>query len=360
MEGACSLPETRLRGHASSPAYLAAQQSVRHHLSLNRLFERQQRPATDPGFGSYWTVNLEAPPGTKRPRKRGRTQKDLQPIPSHMLEKPAYIPVMPIRMEHSMPPSVPSPQHVIPPPLPPPPPAHREDGGHPPLQSTRLRPVDAHSFMTSAVRHSPYDDEDDDEMDWGPGGPQMISDEDFSDEDPAAHPPPTSFHHYSAPLSAASSSSTSTSYHRAANHSHSHSPVNHTPMVHVLAQHHSPPNRAGLHGVFSSSYQPPPPPPPPPEDPVIQKLKDEVEALKRHRSDQEALTIRLSNSLTRAETDAARAKQALKMAESRLEDETRRRIEAERAADEEARLRRHVEEQLRGYQLQRAGLSSPR
>lgn len=51
------------------------QQSVRHHLSLNRLFERQPRPVTDPGFGSYWTVNLAAPPGTKRPRKRGRTSK---------------------------------------------------------------------------------------------------------------------------------------------------------------------------------------------------------------------------------------------------------------------------------------------
>ncbi|KAJ7675341.1 hypothetical protein B0H17DRAFT_1081079 [Mycena rosella] len=51
-------------------------QSVRHHLSLNRLFERQPRPATDPGFGSYWTVNLAAPPGTKRPRKRGRPNKD--------------------------------------------------------------------------------------------------------------------------------------------------------------------------------------------------------------------------------------------------------------------------------------------
>ncbi len=49
---------------------------MRHHLSLNRLFERQPRPVTDPGFGSYWTVNLSAPPGTKRPRKRGRPNKD--------------------------------------------------------------------------------------------------------------------------------------------------------------------------------------------------------------------------------------------------------------------------------------------
>ncbi|KAJ7936478.1 fork head domain-containing protein, partial [Mycena leptocephala] len=31
--------------------------SVRHQLSLNRLFERQQRLVDDPGQGSYWTVN---------------------------------------------------------------------------------------------------------------------------------------------------------------------------------------------------------------------------------------------------------------------------------------------------------------
>lgn len=52
-----------------------AQQSVRHHLSLSRLFERKAKPVTEPGFGSYWTVNLDAPPGTKRPRKRGRQNK---------------------------------------------------------------------------------------------------------------------------------------------------------------------------------------------------------------------------------------------------------------------------------------------
>ncbi|KAF8346942.1 hypothetical protein F5887DRAFT_68303 [Amanita rubescens] len=65
---------------AKYPYYRTAgptwKQSVRHHLSLNRLFERQPRPVTDPGFGSYWTVNLSAPPGTKRPRKRGRPNKD--------------------------------------------------------------------------------------------------------------------------------------------------------------------------------------------------------------------------------------------------------------------------------------------
>ncbi|KAF8226283.1 hypothetical protein L208DRAFT_1407259 [Tricholoma matsutake] len=62
-------------------------QSVRHHLSLNRLFERQPRPVTDPGFGSYWTVNLAAPPGTKRPRKRGRPNKDAADTLSHPPKK---------------------------------------------------------------------------------------------------------------------------------------------------------------------------------------------------------------------------------------------------------------------------------
>lgn len=373
----------------------AWKQSVRHHLSLNRLFERQQRPATDPGFGSYWTVNLEAPPGTKRPRKRGRTQKDIiiQTNPGPMMERP-YMPMMPIRMEHHQPSPVPAPlitspppQRAVPPPLPPPP--RREDSSHsahgphsthpppPPVapsSSTRLRPVDAHSFQTSAVRGSPYDDDDDDEMDWGPGGPQTISDEDFSEDEPIVHS--SAYPHYQAPLSAASSSTASTGY-----HSSSHSPVTHSHSTHSHPSHanhavhsshpnhtnhtshpnHMPahqshqPGRSGLQGAFSSPYDPGVVSSA--HDPTVMRLRQEIEALKRHSSDQEALTIRLSNSLTRAETDAARAKQALKMAESRLEDETRRRVEAERAADEEARLRRMAEERLRSYQT-RFGLAA--
>ncbi|KAG6878128.1 hypothetical protein C0993_011842 [Termitomyces sp. T159_Od127] len=71
-------------------------QSVRHHLSLNRLFERQPRPVTDPGFGSYWTVNLSAPPGTKRPRKRGRPIKeapDGMPLPPKKRGRPRKSPL---------------------------------------------------------------------------------------------------------------------------------------------------------------------------------------------------------------------------------------------------------------------------
>lgn len=69
---------------------------MRHHLSLNRLFERQPRPVTDPGFGSYWTVNLSAPPGTKRPRKRGRQIKDAPdglPLPAKKRGRPRKSPL---------------------------------------------------------------------------------------------------------------------------------------------------------------------------------------------------------------------------------------------------------------------------
>ncbi|KAG6919021.1 hypothetical protein DXG01_009731 [Tephrocybe rancida] len=69
-------------------------QSVRHHLSLNRLFERQPRPVTDPGFGSYWTVNLSAPPGTKRPRKRGRQNKEGPPLPPKKKGRPRKSPLV--------------------------------------------------------------------------------------------------------------------------------------------------------------------------------------------------------------------------------------------------------------------------
>lgn len=51
------------------------QQSLRHQLSLNRLFEREQgQRLLTRGF--YWSVNLSAPPGTKRPRKRGSRKAD--------------------------------------------------------------------------------------------------------------------------------------------------------------------------------------------------------------------------------------------------------------------------------------------
>lgn len=107
-------------------AHTLSQQSVRHHLSLNRLFERQPRPATEPGFGSYWTVNLEAPPGTKRPRKRGIRKEAPIPEPMHIMQG------MPDRSYEQRQ----SPYSYS---------GHRSE--------PRLRPVDAYSFHAPGVRN---------------------------------------------------------------------------------------------------------------------------------------------------------------------------------------------------------------
>ena len=56
----------------SADECILLQYSVRHLLSLYRMFKKQPRPIQDPGFGSYWTVDISTTPGTKRPRKRGR------------------------------------------------------------------------------------------------------------------------------------------------------------------------------------------------------------------------------------------------------------------------------------------------
>ncbi|KAF7791220.1 hypothetical protein EIP86_002234 [Pleurotus ostreatoroseus] len=332
----------------------AWKQSVRHHLSLNRLFERQPRPATDPGFGSYWTVNLEAPPGTKRPRKRGRA-KDAPPPPS---STHALVP-------HDAAYRAPPPDPRAPPPHAHHHPAHAHahhpahaHAPHKPVPHIgALRPVDAHSFASARpVAPAAYEDEDDedDEMAWETGAPIVMSDDEYDSEERSPynyHPPPS-----------ASSAGTAASY---TAHGHNHAPMRQAgrplangaafpppPYAHAHAHTHSPTNHAAPPPL------PLPPPPPsahaPSDSPLVDRLRQEIDSLKRAASDHEHLTLRLSNQLTRAETESLRVKQALKMAESRLEDEARRRVEAERAADEEARMRRQVEDSYRALQVQAA------
>ncbi|KAJ7284479.1 hypothetical protein C8J57DRAFT_995442, partial [Mycena rebaudengoi] len=44
--------------------------SIRHNLSLNKVFKRIPRPVTERGKGCYWALDLSGGEGYKRPRKR--------------------------------------------------------------------------------------------------------------------------------------------------------------------------------------------------------------------------------------------------------------------------------------------------
>lgn len=88
-------------------------------------------------------------------------------------------------------------------------------------------------------------------------------------------------------------------------------------------------------------------------DPLIDRLKMEMAGLRRQSTDAVNASLRLSAQLTEAQADVSRARSTIKVLESRLDEEVRRRREAEHVAEDEARLRLAAEDALRAYQLQR-------
>ncbi|KAL0576701.1 hypothetical protein V5O48_005268 [Marasmius crinis-equi] len=251
-------------------------QSVRHHLSLNRLFERQPRPVTDPGFGSYWTVNLAAPPGTKRPRKRGRPNKnkDAPPPP------PPTAPVAPTATELDLK------RRGRP----------RRDSEPPPLTGTSSGTNNSKSELSSpkadfvddmvpcagdAHMHGRSEDE--------------LLDSDEERDSQIMHP----FERRS-------------------------SLVGLTPY----------PTGAGNSALDGTAYA------------TIEKLQNEVAALRQQANDAVQLSIRLSDQLAQAHAEASRAKSNLRNVETLLEEEAGKRMEAEKQAEEESRMKRAAQEAL--------------
>ncbi|KAH9930073.1 uncharacterized protein B0H18DRAFT_843587, partial [Fomitopsis serialis] len=58
LQGIYKALEDRFDG--SGELMNATQNSIRHNLSLNKMFRRLAKPITEPGKGSYWTVDFAA------------------------------------------------------------------------------------------------------------------------------------------------------------------------------------------------------------------------------------------------------------------------------------------------------------
>jgi Forkhead domain len=274
---------------------LIEQQSVRHHLSLNRLFERQPRPVSDPGFGSYWTVNLEAPPGTKRPRKRGRPQREVsgdgEPAPAKKRGRPRKMPETEssrrteLRRIATLP--IPSVEHV---------------GAHVSVSSTR----------TGSRRR--YEDEEEDPKVPSELGASWCREEDLESEDELPQRPITP------------------AYDRAVTIRFSPSPIRET--VHQLQDDYT-----------SDAF---------PEN-IIDHLRVQMGTLRRQASEARTEASRMAQQLLESQADVSKTRIALKVAEDMLEAEVRKRREAERVAEEEGRLRKAVEDELQALQAREPG-----
>jgi len=80
---------------------------------------------------------------------------------------------------------------------------------------------------------------------------------------------------------------------------------------------------------------------------IIDHLKVQMGLLRRQTSEARSEAASMAQRLQQCQTEASRAKSALRATEEMLELEVRRREEAERLAEEEAQMRKLVEDELR-------------
>jgi hypothetical protein len=297
-----------------------SQQSVRHHLSLNLLFEREPRPVTDPGVGSYWTVNLNAPPGTKRPRKRGRkdTLDDTDPPPPPRKRgRPRKYPEQE-PMVFDQPPMA---MMLVP----------ASDGYPPGCQLPTWSTRTASGSKMSEGANSSFDDDED--MTGYSDGIDGMSGDDYESEEDQEQP--------------------SKFLLRPIQNENAHEPRSrqyHQPSQ--LARHHqflhptrssdsnalaTRPNYVGHANEGHDN-----------SDRTIERLRHEVEGLRQQSADAVSVSVKMSDQLAEAHAEASRARAELRALESKYEEAEKRRKDAERMAEQQVRLRYAAEEKLQG------------
>ncbi|KAI0091232.1 hypothetical protein BDY19DRAFT_886731, partial [Irpex rosettiformis] len=72
LQGIYHALEYRFEWYRENSEDTSWKNSIRHNLSLNKCFRRAPRPITEPGKGSFWTVDYSQGTGNKRERKRNK------------------------------------------------------------------------------------------------------------------------------------------------------------------------------------------------------------------------------------------------------------------------------------------------
>lgn len=91
---------------------------------------------------------------------------------------------------------------------------------------------------------------------------------------------------------------------------------------------------------------------------TIDRMHSEIASLRYQSAEAVSLSLKLSEQLVNAQAEASRMRAALRTVESMLENEGKKRREAERTADNEERRRRKAEEVLKVV-LSRSSNSEP-
>ncbi|KAG6873204.1 hypothetical protein C0995_001558 [Termitomyces sp. Mi166 len=251
-----------------------------------RLFERQPRPVTDPGFGSYWTVNLSAPPGTKRPRKRGRQIKegpDGSPLPPKKRGRPRKSPLDNDQL-YSLLDEDDECRHGL---------------NGVPISSSNLLNLDEWTPESEDLKDKQEFDDIQNNA--------YISEVECESEEELIHPMDRRNSLAASGLSA---------YH-----------PSRTPQTWSL-----PP--------FSTIRN---------CDNSIDSLQAELSALRHQSADAISLSLRLSDQVIQAQADASRTRDTLRIVQQRLDEETRRRSELERILNDEEQKRIKAEEALNAF-----------
>ena len=281
-------------------------------------------------------MNLDAPPGTKRPRKRGRkdANDDSDPAPPPRKRgRPRKYPEQE-PMVFDQPPMT---MMLVP----------ATDGYPPGCQLPAWSAREGSSTKTSAGEPSAYGDDEELVYSDIPMEDHRASDGDYADseeEDPRDRSPP----YLLRPVSSLSNSGRDSRTARSHNEPPHNSPSRPAgQQMQQLQAHHHHTRRLSTSSNGTSGYIDYNARDGSDHRSAIERLKREVQALRQQSADAVSVSVKMSDQLADAHAEATRVRAALRSMENKYEESERRRKEAERiAADHQQRLRQMAEVSL--------------